>query len=485
MKILFIYIYGKTPQLPIGISYISALLKSHGHQTKLGYLLCNDDLPRLLSLINTWQPQIIGFASMSSTFSQVKTISQKIKDRFPDVFIICGGIHPTLVPECLGESPALDAICRGEGEYPMLELVEKISQGKDFWNLKNFWFKKNGQFIKNELRSLIQNLDELSIPDHDIYLSEDLPGRIHGRGEFIFARGCPFNCNYCSNHALKNLYKGQRYVRYPSVEKAINELLLVTSKYDMNYVIVHDDTFTLNKNWFHDFCSEYKEKVKLPFLCNVRPGTCSKEMFKALKEAGCESVAIGLESGNDFIRKKILNRGIKNEQIIDAFEMAHKAGLHTNSFIMLGLPYENPKRLVDTINLAAKIGNNNTIWHGIFYPYPETNLAQLCEWEGWVEKRDLGLIRERSDTILRLPNLDKKHILSYYNNFSTLVELKKRVINGSHSFDRLLSSLVVYPQLLPLIRLYDIVRRIPSMGFSEFIHKSINKLSKKPKVLST
>ncbi|MBW2123018.1 MAG: radical SAM protein, partial [Deltaproteobacteria bacterium] len=140
----------------------------------------------------------------------------------------------------------------------------------------------------------------------------EIPGRIEGQGEFMFCRGCPFDCTYCSNHALRSIYPGQNYVRYPSVEKAVEELVWVKKRYQIRHVVIHDDVFTLNRKWFHDFCEEYRRRVDLPFFCCIRPGTCTGEMFRALKDANCQRVSIGVESGNPFIREKILNRRISS-----------------------------------------------------------------------------------------------------------------------------------------------------------------------------
>ncbi len=463
MRILFVYLYGETPQFPIGIGYISGALKAHRHETKLGSLGGKENVTKLLGLISSWKPDIIGFSSMTSTFAKVKELSILIKKRCKDIIIVCGGIHPTLVPDCIIEAP-LDAICRGEGEYTFIELIEKLSHDQDYTSVQGFWFKINGKIIKNPISPLIQNLDELPMPDYDLYYSLDLPGKVPGRAEFMFCRGCPFDCTYCSNHSLKDIYQGQKYVRFPSIEKAINELLIVKEKYNINSIVIHDDIFSLNKKWFNHFCEEYKEKIKTPFLCNVRPGTCNKEMFKLLKEANCDYVAIGLESGNPCIRAQILNRKMTNEQILETFKLAHEAGIRTHSFSMLGLPYETPQAIVDTIRLTAKLGDKNTPWNYIFHPYPKTKLAEICQEKGWVEMKSLDF-KERSDSVLNLPTIRKKDIRAYFDNFQVLIQIEKQALSKNrYSIAKFFTKLFVFPKLFFIIKFYYYLRRVKSLG---------------------
>ena len=92
---------------------------------------------------------------------------RKIKKKFR-IPVILGGVHPTICPEIIHEE-SIDVVCRGEGEYAFLELLNNMEKGKDITKIKNMWVKKGNQIYKNDMRSLIENLDELPFPDRDIY----------------------------------------------------------------------------------------------------------------------------------------------------------------------------------------------------------------------------------------------------------------------------------------------------------------------------
>jgi radical SAM superfamily enzyme YgiQ (UPF0313 family) len=441
------------------------MLKRHGHATRLVYYTGPQKQEIVLQVIEEWHPDFIGISSVSSGFVHAKQVSMVIKGVFPRSFIICGGIHPTVVPECLEETLTFDAICRGEGEYPLLQLLEAFQEGKDYTSTPSFWFRKGDTVIKNPLLSVVEDLDKLPIPDREIFDSQFVVVDFHGRcSEFLFCRGCPFDCTYCSNSVLRNIFPG-KYVRYPSVQKAINELSQVKMRYCLDSVVIHDDNVTLNKQWFFSFFKEYTTRVALPFTCNARVGTFDREMLKVLKEAGCYRLNISIESGNEYIRNMILNRNMTNEQIIEVFQWIHDEGIEITSQNMVGLPEETPSRFVDTIrlNATAKVDIPH-LW--VFHPYPGTKLYQLCKQQELFDKSLSKNFKERSHPILQLPNFRRKDILRYYKHFNFLVERERKTMGRRFCIEKLLPP---YPILFPLIFWREEISCLWRIAFSQIM----------------
>lgn len=189
----------------------------------------------------------------------------------------------------------------------------------------------------------------------------------------------------------------------------------------------HDDILTLNKKWFRDFLSKYSQQISLPFVCNLRIGNFTEEDVKLLKDANCESAVIGIESGNDYIRKNILNKGIESENIIKGFEILHKYGIKTMSQNMMGLPEETFESFYDTVRINAKIMPNRPIM-SIFYPYPGTELYYKAIRDGLIEKNDSLLIGldfvERENSILKLSGFVQPKIKFYAKYFRQMVFLE-------------------------------------------------------------
>ena len=433
MKVLFIYYDtagSEPPRIGFGVAYLSSFLKKHGHNTKLCYFRSDEDMLYTLSIIREWKPNIVAHSSTSSSFYSVGMAAKKIKDSFPQLFQVCGGNHVSLCPDELLKTPELDAICIGYGEYPLLELVEALQEGRDYWKIDNINFRYKGETIRTSLRHFPSDLDSFIPCDRQIFLDEmkrfsiSTPfENIFGENvqEFIFCRGCPFDCTFCSNHILRTLGYG-RYVNFPSVSKCMEELEQVKQDLKMTGVAIHDDIFTLNKRWFRNFAEEYKKKISLPYVCNLRVNSFNEEDVMYLKESGCAIAILGIESGNEYIRNEIMRKRITQEDIVRAYDLLHKYGIRTHSQNLIGVPGETPEHFLDTIRINAGVVPNHASL-SVFYPYPGTVMFDKCVNEQLF--KDIAShkkIRERSDTKLKLPDFTMRHILFYVKNFQKLIQ---------------------------------------------------------------
>lgn len=423
MKVFLVYLVIDSPLdkfiYSYGLGYISALLKKNNNSVVYFIIKNQDDVLNLYNKIKEEKPEIIGFSSTTSQFYYLKDIARRIKE-ISSAFLICGGIHPTLKPDCIFEIPQLNAIVRGEGEYPMVEFTNALKQGMDYYGIKNFWFRNNdGSIIKNAIRPLI-NIDELPPPDKDSIDYQRIIDESNGGDSFIFSRGCLFECAYCSNQALAQLYN-KNYYRFSNPEKAITEIKLDERKFKFSYIFFQDDIISLNKQWFFDFFSLYKKCIKYPFGCNVRPGLLDEEMVAFLKSAGCKFAGIGLEHGNENFRKTVLKRDTTDKQIIDTFNLFKKFGLDYYVQVIVGLPYENKKLFLDTVRLCRKIGISSQDI-SIFTPYPGTELGELCKKNNWLPQTDS--FQERVTAVISYPGFDKKQIQLCHDIFPLLLRFK-------------------------------------------------------------
>jgi anaerobic magnesium-protoporphyrin IX monomethyl ester cyclase len=396
-----------------GIGYISAVLKQGGHKTSLLHIHKPAAEEDFLKSIKKEKPDLLCFTSTSNQFPYVETFSTWAKEL--DLQILIGGVHATLVPEEVIKLPSIDFLCIGEGEYPTLELVDALQKNESINNIKNIWSKKGDTIIKNEIRPLISNLDELPFPDREIFDYETILKANGYHADVIAGRGCPFSCTYCCNHALRKIYNGKgKYVRIRSVDNVLEEIEEITKKYKIKRIDFHDDIFTLFPDWVKKFCEQYPKRFKIGFGCNARAETLNKDTVTALKSAGCEFISIGIESGNEWLRKNVLNRYMTNEQIITAFKNVHEAGISTYALNMIGLPCETPEMIEDTIKIN-KIVSPDSFQLSIFYPYPQTDLWDLCKKKGFLT--DEYKTSFLGDSTLQLPTLSKKQIRMYYKHF--------------------------------------------------------------------
>lgn len=423
MKILLLYLVPperlQMHRFQQGLGTIAAVLKRAGHSVQLVYISKFAPL-YYKTLISSFSPDMIGISVTTHAFPLACKISKWFagNTKLP---VILGGIHPTVCPEESIEAAGVFAICRGEGEYPMKELCEALShEGGDPSRIANLWVKHGGKITRNELRPLISNLDVLPYADREVFHFEKLLAAFY-EAEFMGSRGCPFQCAYCVNHSLMELYRGKgTYVRQRSVDNLLEEIRQVVARYSGIAIIgFHDDTFTLNKLWLQDFTQKYPHKINLPFWCNATAESITEAAAELLKKAGCYEVRIGVESGNDHIRMNALSKPVSRNAIIMAFNHLHAVGIEPFAFNMLGLPYETPETMEETVRLNQLIRPRHTFC-SIFYPFPGTNVYRECKENGWLTPKNVSSYFE-SDYVLNQPTVTREQVLMYYSIFKDLV----------------------------------------------------------------
>lgn len=347
----------------IALQALSAMIKKHGHEVELVYdqalfddknYLCIKWLARLLDQkdlvvqrIIELKPDLVGFYVQTIQYREMRKLASEIK-KYYRVPVIFGGIHPHSAPEdvLLPGDPSVDMICLGEGEYPLLELCDSIDKGKIDYSIENIWFRlKNGTIIKNEMRPLIEDIDALPVIDKELF-SPHVP--LEHSYLACPSRGCPFMCNYCSLSFLgreASRLKGKR-VRERSVDSLIEEIKQHIKKYRSKWIDFRHPVMSVTEKWTVDFFARYKKEIGLPFRCFSHPKLISEPSVRAMKEAGCFAIQIGIECWDEEIRSVVLNRGDKNSDILKATQILERVGQYYAYDYILGLP-RLPRRLSD------------------------------------------------------------------------------------------------------------------------------------------
>lgn len=370
-----------------GLASISAVLKQGGHSVSLLHLLyLHDEEDYKQKLREKGEFDVIGFSVRTTAFPDVKTYIKWTREVYPDVFIICGGYHCTLVPGEVLAVDGVDAVCIGDGEYAELELCDKMSAGEDYTNVESLWFKnEDGSFIKNPVRPLFADLDRLPIPDFDLFDYKNLDSVKVDTAIVMMSRGCFYNCTYCGNSQFRNVYPNKKiYARFRSPENAILYLKTLLSKYpNIKFINFRDAIFNMFPDWFDKFIELYKKEIHLPFTCNVRFDILTEDTVRRMKEAGCYTIDMGLESGDQEIRFKYLKRYMTDEMVINCSKWFHKYGIDQLTYNIIGLPYEDIHKALKTIKLNARMKSDRYI-PNIFYPYPGTVLYETAKKAGFL-----------------------------------------------------------------------------------------------------
>ncbi|MBU0683842.1 MAG: radical SAM protein [Candidatus Omnitrophota bacterium] len=452
MKILFIYsLYEimsfekplSTPEvIQFGISYISSFLKKHGHKTRL-MVLSRVSGKKNLELIDRYleefSPDLICFSAVSSEYGFIRDIATYIRKKFPDIYLAIGGVHVSLNPddEVLN---TFDALCIGEGEWPVLELVNNLRDKKKPAGIQNLWIKSEKGIEKNSVRSFLRDLDQLPFPDRDMW-KEWISETRGARESILLGRGCPFECTYCSNHALKKI-AGGTYTRFRSPDNILSEIKSIVSETDKGKEIYLEvESISVNKEWVLELCGKIeefnKERIRpISFGANVRitPKADLEDVFYAFKKSNFRFINIGLESGSERVRRDILKRNYSNEDVINAVKTARKYGFEVSFLNLVGIPGETIEDFKETIKIN-KICQPELTGLSIFYPYPGTELYSVCERKGFL-KEPLNTEMERGRARLNLPGFSRKQIeknyiwfdYNVYRGKKSLSVLLKRVL---------------------------------------------------------
>ncbi|MBU1996372.1 MAG: B12-binding domain-containing radical SAM protein [Candidatus Omnitrophica bacterium] len=390
----------------LGVASIAAVLQKAGHDVEIfiDHQFYNDEninikwlhkifdqKVSLISKVKSFKPDIIGFSVVSDFYQWACQIAELVKEEL-DVPIIFGGIHPTSAPDRVLKNNFVDMVCLGEGEYPLLDIAESMKNGELDYSIKNIWFKKDGKIIKNEMRPLIKDLDQLPMPLKDLYYSK---GSHFSTSYYIMAsRGCVYSCSYCCHSYLKTLYKGGGpYFRQRSVDNVVKELLIAKEKYKIKHIRFFDDSLGVNIKWLEEFSNKYSNKVNIPFMCYMHPSHTSKRSVELLKNAGCCEIEIGVQSLNESIRKTILNRHVSTADIRDSIQLIQTHGIKVVADNIVGLPNQTEKDLIEMANFYNENRVNRIYFFWLRF-YPGTPITESAKQKGLLNELQYEEIME-------------------------------------------------------------------------------------------
>ena len=392
MKLVLLYPDINTIQFPHfqhGIAWLAAVVKKGGHQVELIYLDRERDDAELLAEVSGRSPDVIAFSSTTQQWLFTRRYAAALRRLGKPIVI--GGIHVTIDPEAVFATGLFDYLVRGEGEYPMLEIMNALAAGLDASAIANVWTRgPAGEVVRNPVRPPV-NLAQLPWPDRDIFNNDLLMMHNDRQVSVMASRGCPYRCSYCCNTVLSDLVGGNaNWVRQRPVADVIAELEFLHRRFpDMKSLIFMDEIFTVHKRWVKEFCGEYQKRFHTPFQVFLRVETVDRETLAIMKDAGLYSVIAGVESGNERIRREVLNRKMTNQRIIDVFKWADELGIETWDFNMIGVPGDTEATIRDTMELNRLIRPHH-LQTSIFYPFPGTPLYDRCVAEERSEERRVG-----------------------------------------------------------------------------------------------
>jgi|TARA_B100000315_G_scaffold56864_1_gene51212 radical SAM superfamily enzyme YgiQ (UPF0313 family) len=451
--------------------YVSSAVKAEGHDTHLFHFSPFKDMSvfknvnaqiteTFIKTMEEYQPDIVGFTVIKQDYRITKNLSSIVKDIFKTT-VVWGGIEPILESEMCIKETMVDYICTGEAELAFPEFLRNLQNGQEFLHddrlrleiakesfqpedsdcetgsknekesvvpfplVKGIWGKDElNRIIRTGRPRLVDDINAIPFPDREILDPEYYRAELTG-ANILTARGCPFPCTFCQNLELMRIFKGKgKFVRYRSFDSVFKEMEYLIENFNAPSFYFSDEMFTLSKKRVLEFCKLYKERgINKPFMVQTRLDCMDEELAEALADAGCSLVNMAIESGNEYLRNKILKKKFTEKQIIDAYTICHEKGMMTSSYNMIGIPEETIDNIWETININRKLMPDR-IMCTIFMPMPGTDLWEQCKSDE-LEEYMSDATNYYTQVVYNHPNLSARTLIGFQGFFDWYVLLPR------------------------------------------------------------
>jgi radical SAM superfamily enzyme YgiQ (UPF0313 family) len=312
--------------------------------------------------IKKYKPDFVGISVLTSEYGEILNIAAKlVKEVSQDIITFGGGVHVTVMKE-QAMCEYVDYGCMGEGEHLVPDLLNYL-QGKGDFPKTGLVYRENGEYIIQE-KAVVEDLEDIPWPDYSLVNMHDYVNSLPRRGSnrppelpgihLTVSRGCPYNCNFCQ---VDHIFG--RKIRMRKPEDIVEELLFLKKEYKIKSFVFQDDNlFSMKKKAKHLLRLMIKEKLNLRYsVSGFALFVMDDEMLDLMKESGCESVNIAIESGNERVLKEIVNKPIKDLRAVPSLiqKIKERDMLVMANFI-IGLPGEKWSEIQDTIRYAEHCG---------------------------------------------------------------------------------------------------------------------------------
>lgn len=384
-------------------------------------------MDKFLKEVENLKPDFVIIETCTPSINQDLKTSGMIKERLPNTKIALCGPHATTFPnEILKENEQIDFIFLGEYEYTARETVLALENKSDLKNVLGIAFREGKTVIVNSRRPLI-DLNDLPFPARELFDMGSYyePFAKQPSIQLVASRGCTFGCLYCLWPPV--MYGGRNY-RFRKPEGIISEIEHIVKTYNPRQLYFDDDTFNLVPQKVFDFCKAYKESginKEWSAMCSAIPAT--KEMLVAMRDAGCEALKFGVESGSPEILKNV-GRSVQNlDHVKDVFRWCKELGIRTLGTFVLGLPGETKQTIQQTFKYFLELAPT-AYQVSVATPLPGTPFYEMMKKSGFLLAKsweDYGNSHYIYKTpMIRTKDLTAEELKKYSEYFNTTLYLK-------------------------------------------------------------
>jgi radical SAM superfamily enzyme YgiQ (UPF0313 family) len=361
---------------PLAICQLAAVLQEAGHDVLLADMtVSNLTFSGLKSKLQHFGPDAVGISAISASYTKGAAVARLAKELDPGVFVLMGGMHPTFAHLATLKGHPVDVVVRNEGEVTAPAVLARLAGGGDGLDeVAGISYRdENGKIHVNPPRPFIQDLDQLPLPAYDLLDTMPIYARLR---EFLVVttRGCPYRCIFCSSSP----FWGRRW-RARGVEHVMAEIDLLASRYGARNLVFGDDNFSFNGKRVLAICAALKERdYPLDWRCSVRADSLSAPLLRAMKDAGCSGLFMGVESSSQ-ASLDLLNKGARLEDSLTAVRLCREVGIDTTCAMLMGLPWETEQDIRDNIAFVThRLRPREVVWN-LLHPDPGSELYANLE----------------------------------------------------------------------------------------------------------
>ncbi|MBM4043687.1 MAG: radical SAM protein [Planctomycetes bacterium] len=407
---------------PLGLGYIASYLEKHGVSVDVLDLQAQSyTLEDVIAFARRRRPEVVGITATSVEVAGALYIAERIKSRMPDVKVVLGGSHASVMPEDVLQHAFVDVVVRGEGE----EAMREIASGMPLDTIRGISYHANGEIYHSPNRELVKDLDSLPFPAYHL-----LPMRAYrpSSGNYrrlpamsmITTRGCPGKCTFCHTEMF-----GHR-TRFRSPRSIADEIKLLVRDYGIREISFYDDTFTARRRNVAELCDILLcEKIGVTWSCMSRVDCVDAELLGAMKRAGCHQVGYGIESADEGILSNV-NKKIDLNEAAAAVKCTRDAGMDARVMFMLGNPGETAETMEKTVRFALSLDADIFVFN-ITTPYPGTAMFQWARENGYLKTMDWAEY-DLSKPVMELPTVSSGLVEEYYRRAYRRCYLRPRYL---------------------------------------------------------
>lgn len=366
--------------MPLGIMSMSSYLKKHTRaETKLidfnivlnklesfKYDSFVDFFQESLSTLN-YEPTIVGISSLfTPSYQNMLDIAKCCRNVFPNAIVVAGGGIPTnIYKDIFKESVCFDALCYGEGEKPLLGLVEANDKMRYFEENPSWITRRKVESGQSFQHDFIENLDEIPFYDYSICETDkyglnpaieaySAVSKKKHNFHVMTSRGCPYHCCFCSSHSIHG-----RKMRYYSIERVREDFKRLKDQYGAKVIVFQDDHFVAKKQRAFEIIDIVKElQITAVFQNGLPLYALDRKMLEALKSAGVNQLVLAVESGSNRVLKEIMHKPLNLSMVKPVADNCRALGIYMDVNILIGLPGETKQDIEDTSSFLKTINAN-------------------------------------------------------------------------------------------------------------------------------